>query len=332
MKFISKSLKDTQKIAEMLTNNIYYFSNILLFWEVWAWKTHFIKYFLNKIWVEWQIKSPTYSFSNFYEINNKNKIKSVWHYDIYRLENWENLEEINENFFSNDLVICEWAEKLNQKPENRIEIFFKKISENEREISFNFIWTSLNDMQINRLYDFYKTPEHIKKHIAVATNVAIKTAENLIKKWILIDKKLVWSSAKMHDLVRYVDFNWWIVKEKIPYEVDDETIEFWQNFSEKCKWLHHSEVASDILDDLWYPEISQVVNAHKTQQIFEWFQTIEEKIVYYADKRALHDNFVSLKERIEDWKIRYKKEWNSEYWEKLEIKLFELEKELFVDF
>jgi len=369
MKFISKSLEETKSIAEMFSNNIFSFSNILLFWEVWTWKTHFTKFLLDKLWVKWQIKSPTYSFSNFYEVknscnlkstapchieptsschiepveiwNNKNpstnsgwqlikNISSIWHYDIYRLKKGENLELIDEHFFWNELVICEWAEKLQNKPENRIEITFKKISENEREISFEFIWTSLNDIQIKRLYNFYKTPEHVKKHIAVVTNVAINISENLIKKWILVDKWLVSTSAKLHDLVRYVDFQWWVIKEKIPYEVDDETIKFWKDFSEKCKWIHHADVAHDILDDLWYPEVWKVIEAHKNHQIFKWFRTIEEKIVYYSDKRALHDKLVNIEERIKDWKKRYWKEWNDDYRNRLKKKLSILEKELIV--
>lgn len=352
MKFKSKSVEDTKKIAEMFSQNVFPFSNILLFWEVWAWKTHFIKFLLNKLWVEWQIKSPTFSYSNFYQIAKTSKTSelrnseksvlhdlleshfttNIWHYDIYRLKPWEELEWVDEHFFSNDLVICEWAEKLKSKPENRVEITFKKIWESEREIDFNFIWTSLSDAQVNRLYEFYKTPEHVKKHIAVVTNVATRIAENLIKKWILVDKWLVISAARIHDLVRYVDFKWWITREKIPYEVDDETFDFWIEFSEECKGKHHADVARDIMYDLWYPEIWKVIESHKSEEVFKWLNTIEEKIVYYSDKRALHDKFVTIKERLEDWKIRYFREWSDDYWNKLEKALFGLEKELMVDF
>ena len=34
-------------------------------------------------------------------------------------------------------------------------------------------------------------------------------------------------------------------------------------------------------------------------------QTLEEKILYYADKRVCHDRIVSLKRRLEDGRKRY---------------------------
>jgi len=57
--------------------------------------------------------------------------------------------------------------------------------------------------------------------------------------------------------------------------------------------------------------------------------SIEEKILYYADKRVLHSRIVNLGERLEDGKKRYpvKHDHVDEY-EKNVRKLFELEKEI----
>ena len=54
-------------------------------------------------------------------------------------------------------------------------------------------------------------------------------------------------------------------------------------------------------------EIAACVRKHHLNQILEEkpFDTIEEKIVYYADKRVVHDKIVSLDERFIYLKKRY---------------------------
>ncbi len=327
MKFSSSSLEDTKNIAKMFCENIYPFSNILIYWEMWAWKTSFVSFLLSHIWVKQKVKSPSYSLSH----NYKADFSEIWHYDLYRLNNTKKLYEIDEHFFSEDLVICEWAERLSIKPNNRIEIYIKNtndLSSTQRKFEFKFYWSSLSEEKIKDLFGKYNTPKHILKHINSVTEIADTVANSLIKKWILIDKDLVHTWAMLHDILRYIDFKWWLIREKIPYDCSDEDFDFWCKISNDFKWIHHACAAWNILDKMWYKEIWNVIKAHRSGQIFKWFNTIEEKIVYYADKRVLHDKKVSLDERLADAKIRYSHEWDSSHWKKLSVALFKLEKEL----
>lgn len=349
MKFIASSIDDTKKIAQMFRNNVFPFSNVLLFGEMWVWKTHFIKYLLEAIWVKKNVRSPTYAFSNYY----KTKWWNIWHYDLYRLEGKQSLPEIEEHFnSSDDFVIVEWAEKLKVKPKRRIEVYVSQESSTRdssgdmnchsrengnlspyslRQIEFKFHWVSMSKDEIDKIFKEYKTPKHVLNHIEKVTSVADKVANNLIKNWVLVDKDLVHSGAMLHDFIRYIDFNWWLQREKIPYKCSDDDFEFWKKMEKKYKGIHHAIVANEILCSKWYPELWSVVMAHKSRQIFEWFNTIEEKIVYYADKRVVHDEIVSIKHRIEDWKKRYSREWDDWYWNDMEKKLIELESELMVE-
>ena len=351
MKFNSNSVVDTKNIAEMFASNLYPFSNILIFWEMWAGKTHFIKYLLAKLWVETKVKSPTYTLSSHHQTDffvNLHRIKGyspdwewkegyktsdIWHYDLYRLESWSQLHDIEDHFSSiDDFVIVEWAERLKLRPKNRIEVIINKNKddENMREVEFKFFSTSFSSEKISSIIAEFKTPPNVIKHIAQVANVADSIARNLVDKWVLVDEGLVHTGAMLHDVVRYVDFKWWIDPKRFE-DLPEWDLDFMNSVADSYKGVHHSYAAWDLILDMWFPEIASVVKAHNSYQAFHGFNSIEEKIVYYADKRVLHDKVVTIKERMEDGKVRYGGEWWDKYWIELENHLRALEEELLVE-
>lgn len=108
-------------------------SNVLLYWDLWAWKTHFTKWFAEWIWLNKNlIQSPTYTYLNEYE-------DKLLHIDMYRLneeieliEKWI-LDKINEYSF----ICIEWPKFENLYFNNDfVKIEILKISENSRKINF----------------------------------------------------------------------------------------------------------------------------------------------------------------------------------------------------
>ena len=74
--------------------------------------------------VEDYITSPTFTLINEY----KGRVW-VYHFDVYRLEDEEDLLELGyeDYFYSNGVTIIEWADKIkNILPENRIDIKIEK--------------------------------------------------------------------------------------------------------------------------------------------------------------------------------------------------------------
>ncbi len=358
IKKIIKNLDELKEFSKDIEKNIFWFSNILIYWEVWAWKTTFTKFFLENIWIEKKIKSPSYALENFYEIpKNSNffskKYSKIWHYDIYRLEKNQNLESLEENFNSDDLVLVERAEKLNSKPKSWIELFFKKLSEknpetweNFREIEIKFFWTSFTENEIKKIFEKYKTPKNIQKHTAQVANTAIQVAENFIKNWKILDKKLIYTAARLHDVIKYIDFvekmkpkknkNWELEYFDILWnKISEETILFWKKMKKKFNWLTHEKAWWKLFYELWFKEIWKVISSHWLKQAFEGFSTFEEKIVYYWDSTTMHDKKISVEERIEDVKNRYWKwkDWKiseekSNFYKKIIKKNLEVEAEL----
>lgn len=146
---------------------------ILLFGDLGAGKTTFMQGFAEGLGITHPIISPTFVIMREYEIPlssrtigakarslanevqtsavidlsekdeisrfARNDIMKLYHLDLYRISSEKDLEglglqEILED--KNAIVAIEWPEKLgNQTSEKRIEIHFKTLSENEREIT-----------------------------------------------------------------------------------------------------------------------------------------------------------------------------------------------------
>ncbi len=108
---------------------------IFLFWDLWAWKTTFSKYILNKVlWVKQEVTSPTYTYYNKYKINNLD----IYHFDLYRLKNYQEFFNIaGEDIFDEqeNIILVEWPEIIEKyyKPTIKINIS-KTWKDNQREV------------------------------------------------------------------------------------------------------------------------------------------------------------------------------------------------------
>ena len=80
--------------------------NILLFGELWAWKTLLTKWFATGLWIDENIvQSPTYAYLNSYTNNNIRLL----HIDMYRIEKEHDIREkwINDQISNHDYIAIE---------------------------------------------------------------------------------------------------------------------------------------------------------------------------------------------------------------------------------
>jgi uncharacterized protein len=69
---------------------------------------------------------------------------------------------------------------------------------------------------------------------------------------------------------------------------------------------NHAYLGGDILADLGYPELAQVVREHvRLEDMADPRPLREAEVVNYADKRVLHTQVVTLTERFADLEVRY---------------------------
>ena len=120
-----------------------YYKKILLYWNLWAWKTQFVKWFAK--WLEINpelVKSPTYTYVNIY--NDK-----LLHIDMYKIDNFKILLDkgILDLIDEFDYICIERPKREEQYIDNEwTKVDIKKISENERIVKI----TRLTNFQVGK--------------------------------------------------------------------------------------------------------------------------------------------------------------------------------------
>jgi uncharacterized protein len=147
----------------------------------------------------------------------------------------------------------------------------------------------------------YHVPPHIIKHSLVVAKVAAFLAQRLKEKGIEINIELVERACLLHDVIRICDLEESdYLKFEQNYPQEDKIK--WRQLRAKYKAIGHERAAYDILKDK-YPALALVIRKHRYMSMLEKKEkpgTWEEKLVYYADKRVMHERIVSLKERLAD--------------------------------
>lgn len=182
--------------------------------------------------------------------------------------------------------------------------------------------------EVQQLFEEFHTPLRVRAHCEVVAKCAVWIAEKLVRAGVTVNIELARSSALLHDLVRVVDFRVFDPK-KLPQKMSAEGVAVCLKLREQYRGLHHAEAGADILQKKGWPEVAEVVLKHRFLQIETGFDSWEEKIVYYADKRVKHDQVVSLAERLEDGRKRNNPDTlGTASAKKLDEKVFALEREI----
>jgi len=129
-----------------------------------------------------------------------------------------------------------------------------------------------------------KTPSNVIEHSKVVCRLAVEIADKLEKKGMKINRELIIAASLLHDIQR----------------VEDD----------------HIVEGVNLLNRLGFPKIAEIIKKHGLTHLHKEEHkpvTIEEKIVFYADKRIKGSEIVSLKERFEYIEKKYNKEVENEF-------------------
>ena len=130
MKIITKSEQETYDFAYDLASKVIDNSIICLNGDLGAGKTVFVRGFAKYFNIA-ETSSPTFTI-----VNEYNGDKSIYHFDVYRLNDEYDFYDIGgEEYFGKGICIIEWSDNIKEAiPENCMKIYINKIGENEREI------------------------------------------------------------------------------------------------------------------------------------------------------------------------------------------------------
>ena len=129
--YITESYEETVALAEKLAKELEKGSVIGFLGDLGAGKTAFTAGFVKGLGIEAEVSSPTFSICNEY-IGEDVK---VYHYDMYRIENWDDLYSCGflDSIDKGAYVLCEWSENVfGALPDDTLIIKIEKLGENKR--------------------------------------------------------------------------------------------------------------------------------------------------------------------------------------------------------
>ena len=138
--YLTSTDEDTRNLASKLTSQLVGGDVVLLFGPMGAGKTTFTQGIAASLGIS-RLTSPTYVILNQYPIEHSS-IKTLNHFDLYRLESEDQLKSVNFEETISDpesLSIVEWPEKLSKLPLSYYQINIEPISVNQRQITFQKI-------------------------------------------------------------------------------------------------------------------------------------------------------------------------------------------------
>lgn len=180
-------------------------------------------------------------------------------------------------------------------------------------------------------------PVHIVRHAETVARLGVFLARKLTEQGIEIDVELVERACLLHDLFRVCDFpledfSWF----EQPVTEDDKSR--WRRLKARHGHVRHEDAADAFLRDK-YPVLATTIRRHRYVAVLDEAdcpRSWEEKLVYYADKRAMHNRIVPLKERLEEAHrrsalvlVREGKARCQETEKAVDARIFELEAEIF---
>ena len=123
MKYKSYSVEETEKIAYTLSDKLNGTEVIAMYGDLGAGKTAFTRGLVNGFKIDDQVSSPTFSLVNEYRGDFP-----VYHFDMYRIESWEDLYSIGFfDYMGNGLIVIEWSENIEGAlPDDTIKITITK--------------------------------------------------------------------------------------------------------------------------------------------------------------------------------------------------------------
>lgn len=130
--------RELEQFAHQLAAKLKPRTVIALVGELGTGKTTLVRYLARILGATDKVKSPSYVIMNHY----KSSAYQIYHLDFYRLagENpWTAVDLQALLSDPNGLVLIEWAELISDYlPEGRLEIHFKHLGGEKRELQFNF--------------------------------------------------------------------------------------------------------------------------------------------------------------------------------------------------
>ena len=134
--FISYSVIDTENWAKQVAKTLKSGTVVALFGDLGAGKTAFTRGLAAALECPEDVSSPTFSIVNNYGKTNLENHPSLIHFDMYRVNNIDDLEVSGyyDYIDAGDVLVIEWSENIvDELPDDAFKIYIKHSFENDTE-------------------------------------------------------------------------------------------------------------------------------------------------------------------------------------------------------
>ncbi len=290
--------------AESLSKTLYTLPvTITLSGELGAGKTTFLRAWLQSIGVSTAVTSPTFALEQRYNT----RLGPVIHIDLYRLNPAQVRDLLLQSAEEHAIKCIEWPEKA-ERPftgEPIIRLSFTEKGDG-REITCAFDDVPLPTReQILQWRNDVLLPAHIRAHCDAVADLCDRLATVIQERGQFVRPLLLRRAAEIHDLLRFIDFR----PGTAPAGITESTEELqtWALWKAKYPDKKHEAACAEFLREKNFDAVARVVEPHGLVLPAPERITIEQQLLFYADKRVMIDKVVSLDERFADFAERYGK-------------------------
>ncbi len=324
-------LKDAEKTASTghsLASSLYNFPlDIHLIGPLGAGKTTFVQGLTKGLGISGPVLSPTYALEQRYTDKHD---RPFIHIDLYRIDPSRCRELLAASDDHEGIRCIEWADRLDSDVPDTPRITIR-LSEggDGRLCSIDFDDIPLpSTSQIEQWQEAVRLPKHIIAHCQGVAAIGARVTEYLASQGMVVRPTAVERSGLVHDLLRFVDFKHSPDQGFIDPEED---IAHWKMIANNFPELKHEEACATFLQEKGFDALASIVEVHGLRLPSPERVTIEQKVLFYADKRVAIDKVVTVEERFQDFRNRYNKGDISPEGIAWYTEAINLEKELFPD-
>ena len=273
-----------------------------------AGKTTFLQGCASALGINDNLTSPTYPLEQRYAATRPMRTEFL-HLDLYRLTPQQSKELLCASDDFPGIRCIEWSERIGLEQLLRsgsvIHVDLQEGAQiEERTVTVTFHDAKLlTDEQIAQWRRDAMLPDHIIDHCEAVASFSGQLAEKLISRGHIVRKKLLTDAARIHDLLRFLDFHHGGHPDGVRHSPAQER--HWDSFRTRFPGMRHEAACAQLLRDHGCPALALVVEPHGLHSPPSSRHTIEQKILFYADKRVMLDMVVTLEERFADFAKRY---------------------------
>ena len=260
--------------------------------ELGAGKTTLLRGIAHGLGYSGPVVSPSYALVQRYALPGG----GLTHVDFYRLDAPGARSLLRSAEEDATGVLClEWAERLEEPLSGPVVEAALREERGGRSLDIAFRDLPLpSSAQVAEWRSAVELPAHVIAHCDAVADAADRLADALLSRGVVVRKLALRRAAELHDLLRFIDFR----PEAAPKGGVAEKPS-WIEWRERWPGAGHEEACSRFLEERGYSALAAIVAVHGLSVPSPARPLIEQRLLYYADKRVALDRVVSIEDRLE---------------------------------